>query len=428
MKIYTLALLILVFVFTGSAQVGELVWEEQFNGNQLDQNSWTYETGTGVNGDWGTGQLDRATSRIENVSFRNNVDGAEDGCLVITTRKEFYIDRNYTSGRINTAGKKSWGPGHRIMARVKPEDVKYKGQGFAFWMMPDEIPEGWNYIMWPQGGEIDIMEYVGSIPYHNLGSVHYAWFWENNQWQSWNHGHKGAYYGYEPQEVPIPSEPGYGGYPPPEGAPFAGSSFFHTYGIDWYEDRMEFFVDNNVYHIHYLNDGGAFNVDGQDGFGIFSIGNRRVAKSEYSNHFDEWYPFEHKMYIILSAGVGGQNFTYGGSIIPEAVFPCSVYIDWVKVYELNDPDNTSEYYKLSEFTIYPNPAKNRAHACFSITDRLEINIDITDIKGSVVRSILSEKLDAGSYDIEINTNNLSGVYFIRLDYGNTARTIKFVTD
>jgi beta-glucanase (GH16 family) len=127
-------------------------------------------------------------------------------------------------------------------------------------MMPDEIPDGWDYIMWPQGGEIDIMEYVGAIPYHNLGSVHYAWFWENNQWQSWNHGHKGFYYSFETTQVPNPSEPGYGGYPPDDTEPNAGSNAFHIYGIDWYTDRIEFFVDDKVYHIHYLNDGGFFRL------------------------------------------------------------------------------------------------------------------------------------------------------------------------
>ena len=104
---------------------------------------WNIETGTKRRlGD----KLDRA--RAENVTFDDNVPNAEDGCLVITTKDEFYIDRNYTSGRINTAGKASWGPNHRIVARVFPRDVKQKGQGFAFWMMPDEIPEGWDYIMW----------------------------------------------------------------------------------------------------------------------------------------------------------------------------------------------------------------------------------------------------------------------------------------
>lgn len=338
------------------AQVGELIWEDNFNEGQLDLLKWSYETGTGVNGDWGTGQLDRATGRLENISFQDNIPGAEDGCLVITTRKESYIDRNYTSGRIRTAGKASWGPGHRIVAKIYPRDVRYKGQGFAFWMMPDEVPEGWSYIMWPQGGEVDIMEYVGSIPFHNLGGVHYAWFWENNQWQSWNHGHQAAYYSYEHREVPYPAEPGHGGYPPPAGDANSGSSGFHTYGIDWYADRMEFFIDDNVYHIHYFNDGGAFQVDGQDKSAVAVIDKRRVGISEYSNHFEEWYPFEHKMYLILSAGVGGSQYTYGGAIVPEAEFPCSVFIDWVKVYALDNQVGVNEQIKNDWFSVFPNPA------------------------------------------------------------------------
>jgi len=324
-------------VFQNTSQtihVGNLIWEDNFNKGYLDLSKWNYETGTGVNGDWGTGQLDRATDRAENVSFQNGVPGAEDGCLVISTRKENYIDRNYTSGRINTSGKAAWGPGHRIVAKVYPRDINQKGQGFAFWAMPNEIPNGWDYIMWPQGGEVDIMEYVGSIPYHNLGGVHYAWFWENNQWQLWNHGHLAAYYSYENKQVPNPAEPDYGGYPPTSNNVNAGSFGFHNYGIDWFDDRMEFFIDNNIYHVHYFNDGGAFQTDGQDELKIFNENNKRVAKSEYSNHFDEWFPFEHEMFAILSGGVGGSQNTYGGAIIPEATFPCSVFIDWVRVYEI----------------------------------------------------------------------------------------------
>ena len=311
-----------------------LIWSDEFNTGTLDLAKWSYETGTGVNGDWGTGQLDRATDRPENVSFQNNVPNADGGCLVITTRQEAYIDRDYTSGRINTKDKGFWGPGRKIVARVYAKDVKYQGQGFAFWMMPQEKPANLDYIMWPQGGEIDVMEYVGSIPYHNLGTVHYAWEWQNNEYQDWNHGHLGGYYSYETQQTPNPVEPGYGNFPPPSNDSNAGSYTFHEYGINWYQDRIEFFVDNQVYHIHYLNDGDAYAVDGRDQLSVQQINNRRVTVSEYSNHFDEWHPFEHKMYLILSAGVGGSDYTYGGPIVPEAQFPCSVYIDWIRVYAL----------------------------------------------------------------------------------------------
>jgi hypothetical protein len=203
-------------------------------------------------------------------------------------------------------------------------------------MMPSEKPANQSYIMWPQGGEIDVMEYVGSMPYHNLGSVHYAWYWQNNEYVDWNHGHKGAYYSYNSKDVPL-SSPSFGGYPPQPNDTTAGSNSFHLYGIEWFTDRMEFYIDGCVYHIHYFNDGSAVDngtADGKD-FDIAKIVNgKRVMLSEYSNHFSEWKPFHHNFFIILSAGVGGNdNKTYGGAIVPEAQFPCSVFVDWVRVYK-----------------------------------------------------------------------------------------------
>jgi beta-glucanase (GH16 family) len=312
----------------------ELIWNDEFQGTSPDLTKWTYETGTGVNGDFGTGQLDRATDRPVNVSVVANSPGA-DGALSITTLKETYMDRQYTSGRINTRGKFSAGPGSRIEARIWARDVKYKGQGFAFWMMPDEIPQAEDHLMWPQGGEVDIMEYVGTIPYHNLGTVHYAWSWENNTYQDWNHGLKGAYYSYAEAQMPA-VKPEYGGWPASDLNPKAGSGGYHIYRIDWYSDRIEFSVDQQLYHINYFNDGAAFGnaPDGQDADGTKIISGKNVFLSEYSHHFNQWKPFDHKFYLILSAGVGGNdNRTYGGSIVPEAKFPCTTLIDWVRVYK-----------------------------------------------------------------------------------------------
>lgn len=313
----------------------ELLWNDEFNGDIIDMSTWSFETGTGVNGDFGTGQLDRATDRPENAKIQQGVKSSGGGCLAITTRQERFMDRNYTSARLTTSGKGAWGPGTRIEARVWPRDVLYKGQGFAFWMMPAEKPANQTYIMWPQGGEIDIMEYVAAIPYHNLGTVHYAWNWENNQYQSWNHGYKGAYYSFAEKQVPS-VKPEFGGWPVAAGTETAGSGDFHIYRIDWYSDRMEFAIDNQVYHIHYFKDGAAFNntADGQDADAMETINGKRIMKSEYSNHFAEWFPFEHKFFMLLTAGVGGNdNMTYGGAIVPAATFPCTTFIDWVRVYK-----------------------------------------------------------------------------------------------
>ncbi|MBP6671833.1 MAG: glycoside hydrolase family 16 protein [Bacteroidetes bacterium] len=314
-----------------------LVWNDEFSGTQLDLTKWNFETGTGVNGDFGTGQIDRATERKENISIISGVTDADGGCLAVVTRSEHYIDREFTSGRITTSGKGAWGPGHRIEARIWAKDIRYKGQGFAMWMMPAEKPAGVSSIMWPQGGEIDIMEYVGTFPYDNLGSVHYAWSWLNNEYADWNHGHKGGYYSYAQKELPV-SAPSYTGLVPSAGDDASGSGTFHLYGIEWFADRMEFFVDGDVYHVNYFNDGGTDNgfKDGQDKDVVRTVNGKRRLLSEYSHHLAEWKPFEHSFFLILSAGVGGSDSrTYGGAVVPSAVFPCSVYVDWVRVYKKN---------------------------------------------------------------------------------------------
>jgi len=187
--------------------------------------------------------------------------------------------------------------------------------------------------------------------------------------------------------------------------PNAGSTAFHNYGIDWYTDRIEFFVDNYVYHIHYLNDGGIFQVDGQDGDTIMTIENNRVGVSEYSNHFNEWFPFEHNMYVILSAGVGGQDYTYGGSIVPEAEFPCSVFIDWVKVYELDGSLGINEIESKPNFNIFPNPAKDLLK--IQIENPKEYSFKIIDISGKI---LVEDTLDQST---EIDVSHFKkGMYLV----------------
>jgi len=411
---------IVFFFIPLSAQEGTLVWQDEFNSGTLDLSKWSYETGTGVNGDFGTGQVDRATSREQNVSFQGAVPGAEDGCLVITTREEFYIDREYTSGRIMTRGKASWGPGHRIVARIKPRDVRYQGQGFAFWMMPDEIPEGYDYIMWPQGGETDIMEYVGAFPWNNLGTVHYAWSWEDNQYRDWNHGIQGVYYSYEQQEAPDPNVPAQGDLPPSTVDPDAGSSEFHTYGIDWYDDRIEFFIDDIVYHIHYFNDGGGFAIDGQDEKAIKVIDGRSVGVSEYSNHFNQWHPFEHRMFIILSAGVNGAEYSYGGPIVDEAEFPCSVFIDWVRVYSFDENVvGIEERAHAPEIKLYPNPAGDKLN--LQVAADRDFTVRVMSFSG---QEVLSTRL-SGTGVIDISRLK-AGEYFVVLSDGQIRVSRKII--
>ncbi len=521
------------------------VWSDEFNGPALDQTKWTYETGTGVNGDFGTGQLDRATDRPENVAVEQGIAGASGGALRITARKETYLDRNYTSGRINTKDKAFWGPNHRIVARVWPKGVRTQGQGFAFWMMGNEAPPGVQ-LTWPQVGEIDVMEYVGAIPANNLGTVHYAYQYNNNQYADWNHGSHGAYYSFAEQQLPDGPEwiridlgaiysvsrvsltwennsksylietstdgtawqPAYStaagkggvdevsfaavnarfvrvtgtlrvnqyGYSiyelrvfaaggstnlalnkpatsssvenstlgpalavdgdvktrwssgfrnpqyqccAPAGStdPNIGANGWHTYGIDWFSDRMEFFVDGNVYHIHYFNDGRVSGqVDGKNEDGEVLINGKKVLESEYSNMYPEWHPFEHKMYAILSTGVGGSNNTYGGPVANEAMFPADVYVDWVRVYENQvvtaaAPSQTA----ATQATGFPNPVETTCHLTNAAEDSPVRAVDMTG------RTVLQTKVSNSAVDI---SSLGSGTYMLLIQNKNTLQRLK----
>ena len=121
-----------------------LVWADEFDGSSLNQNFWSYETGNGTNG-WGNNELQ---------FYRTENTGIQDGCLVITAKKEPYGGKEYTSSRIITKNKKQFQYGRVDIRAALP-----KGQGIwpALWML------GANYdtVNWPACGEIDIMEMIG---------------------------------------------------------------------------------------------------------------------------------------------------------------------------------------------------------------------------------------------------------------------------
>lgn len=182
----------------------ELVWSDEFNDAELDENTWTIQTGIGNNG-WGNNEKQYYTNRKENIRI-------EDGCLVIEARKENYENSQYTSARIMSKDKKDFLYG-KIEARISLPS----GGGLwpAFWML--------GYGQWPNAGEIDIMEYVGNVPNRILGTLH------TTKDRDGTHSSR-AYTGLTNIE-----------------------NNFHTYGIEWTQeenkgkDVIRFYVDDEVY-------------------------------------------------------------------------------------------------------------------------------------------------------------------------------------
>ena len=81
---------------------------------------------------------------------------------------------------------------------------------------------------------------------------------------------------------------------------------------------------------------------------------------------------------------------------------------------------------------YPNPFNPTTRISYTIAERGLVSIDVFDILGRHVSTLLNEVQPAGSYEITWNGRNnenlpvTSGVYFYRLRSGSFAKTNKMV--
>lgn len=232
-----------------------LVLEEEFEADGAPNSAiWGYNIGTGDNG-WGNNELQYYTDRSDNVKVEN-------GSLVITAREESFNGAPYTSARLLTKGlfEQTYG---RFEARIQLPFGK--GIWPAFWLLGANDQE-----IWPQIGEIDIMEYRGQEPTKVLGSVH---------------------------------GPGYSaGEAISKSYILENDRFdtgFHIFGIEWAPEYINFYIDDVLYN--------------------------QITPEDVTG---EWV-FDQPFYILMNVAVGGS---FVGAPNSETIFPQSMIVDYVRVY------------------------------------------------------------------------------------------------
>jgi beta-glucanase (GH16 family) len=252
MKNITTILLLSGLTMAAQVKKGKLLWEENFNGKALNEKVWNYELGDGCPNICGWGNNERQIYTTSNQMLK-------DGKLIITAKKE---GDKYTSTRITTAGKKEFKYGY-IEARAKLP----VGQGIwpAFWMLGSNIKQ----VGWPMAGEIDILEYVGKEPHMVFTSLHT----KDSHGETIN-TKKTAFSNIE------------------EG--------WHTYAINWTNDKIEFFVDD-----------------------------KSVYTFAPENKTTEVWPFNQPFYFIVNVAIGGN---FGGPAVDDKIFPQEFMVDYIRVY------------------------------------------------------------------------------------------------
>ena len=187
----------------------QLVWHDEFDGDAIDPENWTYDIG---GWGWGNGEAQYYTDRPENSRVEN-------GLLVIEARFERFENSYYTSARLKSEGLQEFQYG-RIEARTKVP----RGAGLwpAFWMLGSNFEStidanGVHKSNWPFVGEIDIMEYIGREPNLIFGTAHGPGYSGALGLGRWNR-----------QDYPIADD-------------------FHTYAVEWDVDGITWFYDNEPY-------------------------------------------------------------------------------------------------------------------------------------------------------------------------------------
>jgi beta-glucanase (GH16 family) len=235
----------------------KMVWNDEFEDDgELNSDKWGYDLG---GHGWGNNELQFYTDRKENVRIEN-------GILIIEARKELYKSSEFTSARVITKNKGDWKYG-KVEVKAKIPDGR--GTWPAIWMLPTLN----RRMSWPLDGEIDIMEHVGFDKGQIYGTVHT---------EAYNHN-KGTQRGAVTTVDDATEE-------------------FHVYSIEWNADRIEWFVDNEKYH---------------------------VFKNEKQSQ-KEW-PFDNPFHLILNIAVGGS---WGGQQgVDDSIWPRRMEVDWVRVYQ-----------------------------------------------------------------------------------------------
>ncbi|MEP6750066.1 MAG: glycoside hydrolase family 16 protein [Bacteroidota bacterium] len=246
-----------------------LVWADEFNKDgPPDTTNWRFENGFVRNQEFQWYQS-------ENAFCKN-------GLLIIEARRDIKPNPNYTAGTndwkknrqnieytsssINTSRKQSWKYGRFVMrGKINISN----GLWPAWWTLG-------NVGRWPANGEIDIMEYYRNKVLANIACL------DTNGKAKWFSKTKPA--------------DSLGGT--------AWSSKFHVWRMDWDENAITLYMDDQLMNKVELN-----KLVNKDGASI--------------------NPFTQPHYMLLNLAIGGQN---GGD--PSATaFPNKFEIDYVRVYQ-----------------------------------------------------------------------------------------------
>ena len=257
-------------------------WCQEFDGSAGPPDTTVFTFDLGNNNGWGNGEVEvycgppgypnnpsQCPTSFSTTTAPVYIDGS--GHLVIQPRN---VNGTWLSGRLNTAGKHNFQYGI-LEASIQLPNTTNPGLWPAFWSLGSNI----TTVPWPACGEADIMEnwspqvLNGAGPSGNNSTIHTA-----------ETGGSGV-----GRRFTFPSGQ-------------AANTAFHTYGVIWTPNEMQYFVDN-----------------ASTSFFTATPGSLPAG--------DTW-PFNQPIFLLTNVAVGG---TLGGST-SGLTNPGPMKIDFIRWY------------------------------------------------------------------------------------------------
>jgi beta-glucanase (GH16 family) len=290
----------MLITFTGvKAQVGEVIWQEDFN--SLKTSVWNVivgdGTGTPAGAGWGNQELEYYNT--SNVYIGDVPGESGNKALVLQAQSQAMGTRSFTSGKVDTYGKLSIKYG-MVEMRIRVPNLQ-TGLWPAAWLL------GTSNANWPAKGEIDMMEMGHNITertrqgFPNAAINNYA-------------GSNLIFYSSSAVSSSNPSGAASTAWDVNYDTPYVSSSpmndRFVLYRMYWSSTSIRFTV-----------------VDGGVEYDMYT------SPFTFSSESDE---FTNPFYFILNLAVGGSFTDALTNSQVTASMPAKMYIDYIKVSKWNN--------------------------------------------------------------------------------------------
>mgnify|MGYP001187897932 CR=1 FL=1 len=252
-------------------------WLEDFNNPVLDSNIFTYQVGNGffAGNQWIAGWGNNEPQYYTGSGSGNNGNYAKNYNSTNNTTENLFIENGYlkiqpiyninnpfidpyngttqwqhTSARLVTSNKKIFQYPSKLTVCFKVPD----GTGFwpAIWMLPEGFID--NNKVWPDDGEIDLMEARGRLPQVIGSAIHFKANWGSHSFLS--------------TETHVDMENNF-------------QDVFHSVTFEWRENSIKMYLDNSNEPFY-------------------------EEDSESSPLVGANYPFNEPFYLLLNVASGGN--------------------------------------------------------------------------------------------------------------------------